>query len=225
MSDQVAQYPDTFDDGSRINDLGNTPAGQAQMDALAEQHDELLDQFLEDSQVPVIPTDAALNRVKGLVYLQLDLEDQIKALESQLEATKASLIQVQEVDLPSALQEYGMAEIKMDDDTKITIKQEYYATIKEEKRSEAFSWLIGNGHADLIKHDITTSFTRGQADEAQRLAELLEENNVNFVDKKHVHPQTLRAFVREQIESGSPIPLETFSVYIRQVAKIKREKK
>ncbi len=221
---------DEFPDGSRFNDLGNTPAGQAQQDALSEQHDDfvkdaLLDQFLEDSEVPVIPTDAALNRVKSLVYLQLDLEDQIKALDSQLEAAKAALIQVQEVDLPSALQQYGMTEIKMDDDTKITVKQEYYATIKEEKRGEAFNWLISNGHADLIKHDVTTSFTKGQDDEARRLMELLEDNNVSFVDKKHVHPQTLRAFVREQVEAGNPIPLETFSVHIRQVAKIKREKK
>lgn len=186
---------------------------------------DLMDQMAVDSESVAIPTDAALNRVKNLVHLQLDLEDQIKALDAQLEAAKLALIQVQEVDLPSALQEYGMAEIKMDDETKITIKQEYYATIKEEKRGEAFGWLINNGHGDLIKHDVTTSFTRGQDDEARRLMELLEENNVNFTDKKHVHPQTLRAFVREQIEGGNPIPLETFSVHVRQVAKIKREKK
>jgi transcriptional regulator of NAD metabolism len=225
MSEQAAARPDTFPDGSRSNDLGNTPAGQAQMDAIAEQHDALVDQFLEDSERPAVPSDASLNRVKSLVYLQLDLEDQIKSLDAQLETAKAALIQVQEVDLPSALQEYGMAEIKMDDDTRITVKQEYYATIKEEKRGEAFGWLISNGHADLIKHDVTTSFTKGQDDEARRVMELLEENNVNYVDKKHVHPQTLRAFVREQVEAGNPIPLETFSVHIRQVAKIKREKK
>ncbi len=182
-------------------------------------------QMFEDSQNLIVPKDAALGRVQSLVQAQLDLEDRIRALEAELKQSKEDLVHVQENELPSALQEYGMTDIIMKDGSRISIRQEYYATIKEEYRAAAFDWLINNGHADLIKHDITTSFTKGQDDEAREVMELLQDNNVDFVDKKHVHPQTLRAFVREQVEDGKPIPLETFSVHVRQVAKIQRERK
>lgn len=183
----------------------------------------LVDQFFDDSEKAAVPSDQALARVRSLVLLQLNLEDRIKALEEELDEAKQALLEVQETNLPSALQEYGMTEIRMADDSRVTVKQEYYATIKEERKSEAFAWLEANGHQDLIKHDVTTSFTRGQDDEARKVMELLADNNVDFVDKKHVHVQTLRAFVREQIEAGNPLPLETFGVHVRQVAKIKRE--
>lgn len=181
--------------------------------------------MFEDSQNLVVPSDEALGRVQGLVQIQLDLEDRIRALDAELKQCKEALEHVQETELPSALQAYGMTDIGMKDGSRVTIKQEYYATIKEEQKATAFDWLIKNGHADLIKHDITTTFTKGQDDEANQVMELLQDNNVDFVDKKHVHPQTLRAFVREQIEDGKPIPLETFSVHVRQVAKIQRERK
>ncbi len=186
--------------------------------------DSMVEEFLRASEEVVVPNDATLCRVRDLIRLQLDLEDQIKALSVQVEAAKAALARVQEIDLPSSLQEYGMAEIRMEDGTRVTVKQEYYASIKEEKKGEAFGWLIDNFHGDLIKHDLITSFTKGMSDEARRVMELLDENNIEYVDKKHVHPQTLRAFVREQIEAGNPIPLETFGVHVRQVARIKREK-
>lgn len=182
------------------------------------------DQFLADAEAPQLPADASLSRVRNLVERQTQLASLIAHLEAELKAAQQDLQQVQEVDLPSALQEYGFSDIRMTDGSRVTIKQEYYATIKEEKKSDAFRWLEHNGHADLIKHDVTLSFTRGQDEYANQAMELLKENNLPFVDKRHVHPQTLRAFVREQIENGKELPLETFSVHVRQVAKIQKEK-
>ncbi len=206
-----------------MNDL--VPLTPEQLEPVLEAQALDVSQMFEDAQTPIVPNDSALGRVQGLVQAQLDLEDRIRALEAELKQSKEDLVDVQENQLPSALQQYGMTDIIMKDGSRISIRQEYYATIKEEYRAAAFDWLINNGHADLIKHDITTSFTKGQDDEAKQVMELLQDNNVDFVDKKHVHPQTLRAFVREQVEDGKPIPLETFSVHVRQVAKIQRERK
>ena len=42
------------------------------------------------------------------------------------------------------------------------------------------------------------------------------------IDKEQVHPQTLKAFVREQVESGKPFPLELFGAFLGQKATIKK---
>lgn len=184
------------------------------------------DQFLEDvEQGSMMPSDEQLDKVRTLVEQQVTLEDEVKDLEKKLEEKKAALANVREVQLPSALQEFGLSEIKLTDGSKVNVKQEYYATIKEEFRPAAFAWLERNGHSDLIKHDVIMSFTRGQDEYARQAMELLQENNFTFDDKRNVHPQTLKAFVKEQIEAGREIPLDTFSVHIKQVAKIHKEKK
>jgi hypothetical protein len=35
------------------------------------------------------------------------------------------------------------------------------------------------------------------------------------VRAESVHPQTLKSFVKEQIEKGSPVPVDTFGVFIQ----------
>ncbi len=183
------------------------------------------DQFFQDSEVPIVaPTDQALSRVRDLVRRQQELEKLIDHLENELKVAKEDLIQVQENDLPTALQEYGLTSFTLNDGSRISIRQEYYSTIKDEHRGAAFSWLEDHGHADLIKHDVVMSFTKGQDEYAQAAMDLLKQNNLLYHDKKHVHPQTLRAFVREQIEAGKELPLDTFSVHVRQVARIQKEK-
>jgi hypothetical protein len=47
---------------------------------------------------------------------------------------------------------------------------------------------------------------------------------MSYSGKTGVHPQTLAAFVKEQVESGADFPLDVFNVYIGQIAKIKRSK-
>jgi hypothetical protein len=40
--------------------------------------------------------------------------------------------------------------------------------------------------------------------------------------KTHVHPQTLKAWVKGRIESGQDIDFDTFGIYVGTEAKIKR---
>ena len=47
---------------------------------------------------------------------------------------------------------------------------------------------------------------------------------MNTTQKEWVEPMTLKAFVREQVEKGADLPLETFNVYIGQKSKITKEK-
>jgi hypothetical protein len=179
------------------------------------------DQFLADAEAPQLPPDAEMHKLQELAQQQLDLEQAVLDLENQLSEKKKQLAHVQEVALPSLLQQFGISRIDIEGG-RLTVKQEYYATIKEEHRGAAFSWLESKGHADLIKHEVVMSFTRGQDDEARQAMEVLADNNFVYRDEKKVHAQTLKAFVKEQIEAGNELPLETFSVHVKQVSKIQR---
>ena len=43
--------------------------------------------------------------------------------------------------------------------------------------------------------------------------------------KKWVEPMTLKAFVKDQIEKGSAIPMDLFGIYIGDKAKITKRRK
>jgi len=40
--------------------------------------------------------------------------------------------------------------------------------------------------------------------------------------KRDIHPQTLKAFVRDQVESGNEFPMDVFGAYVGQRANIKK---
>jgi hypothetical protein len=43
--------------------------------------------------------------------------------------------------------------------------------------------------------------------------------------KTHIHPATLKAFVKERVENGKPIDLDMFGAFIANAAEIKRKVK
>ena len=167
-----------------------------------------------------IKEDKQLKVVADLAKYQDTLETKIKRAEEDLATLKEQFKQVSQVDLPEALAETGLSEVKLVDGTKITVQQFYNASIPKDKTDEAFTWLGDNDHADLIKNTISCDFGRGEDGNAKVLKESLAGSGISFTDKVGVHPQTLKAFVREQVESGQKLPLDLLGVYIGQKTKI-----
>ena len=167
-----------------------------------------------------IKEDKQLKVVADLAKYQDTLETKIKRAEEDLATLKEQFKQVSQGDLPEALAETGLSEIKLVDGTKITVQQFYNASIPKDKTDEAFKWLRDNDHADLIKNTISCDFGRGEDGDAKILKESLTNSGLSFTDKVGVHPQTLKAFVREQVESGQKLPLDLLGVYIGQKTKI-----
>jgi predicted NACHT family NTPase len=81
--------------------------------------------------------------------------------------------------------------------------------------------LRDNNHGDLIKNTISVDFGRGEDNDAADLKQGLNDMGRSYTDKTGVHPQTLRAFVREQVESGQTLPLDLLGVFIGQKTTIK----
>ena len=161
-----------------------------------------------------------LNDLTNKAEELLELEKLMDKVQAELKEVKNKYQKVSEEDIPSMLSELGLSEITMNDGSKISTSQYYSARITPDKTDEAFAWLNNNGHGDIIKNTVSVSFGREDNDSALKLASELHSKGLDPAQKKWVEPMTLKAFVREQVENGNDLPLETFNVYIGQKTRI-----
>ena len=178
----------------------------------------ILDKMEEESQSDIKVDD--LTNISQLSRKLTQMEDQIEHLESELKIRKDELRKLSEDTLPNALLEQGLSEIKLTDGTTLSVTNYYSAKITDETRDAAFKWLQENELGDIIKNTVSASFGREENDAAQELMAKLEEEGHDLVQKKWVEPMTLKATVKEQVEKGVALPLETFNVYIGQKIKV-----
>ena len=170
------------------------------------------------------PTDDDLRTVAELANEQLRLERLVWQQEEDLKASKELLTKVRELDLPSALEVLGLTMLKLVDGSTVTVKEDVYAAITEANREAAFEWLESTDNDGIIKNEVKCPFGKGQDTEAKALVDLLTAQGYSFTNARTVHPQTLRAFVRKQLEDALPIPTDIFSICIKKVASIKTPK-
>jgi len=163
-----------------------------------------------------------LRQVSGLVRQQLILEQRVEDLAAELKKAQSDLAHISGEALPAALAEHGLTELKMADGSKVTVSTVISANITKERAPEAHDWLRANGHADLIKNTVSVAFGKGEDTKAADLIDLLDAKGFNSDQKEAVHPSTLKAFCKEQIEKGAQIPSELFGIYIGQKTTIKK---
>jgi hypothetical protein len=96
------------------------------------------------------------------------------------------------------------------------------ANISKDRSAGAHEWLRDNGFGDLIKNTVSVNFGKGEDDKAGELIKGLEDSGYNVDQKEAVHPSTLKAFCKEQIEKGSEIPTDLFGIFIGQKTTIKK---
>ena len=153
-----------------------------------------------------------------------ELQQQLKEKEESLSLLKHKIRDLEERIIPEMMQEAGVSKIKLEDGTEVEVKPLYAAKIPESRIDEAFSWLRDKGHEDLIKNTVTTSFSRGQDNQVAELISVCEKFNFNYNKKQKVEPMTLKAFVREHVETGKELPFDLFGVYIANKTKITNNK-
>jgi hypothetical protein len=168
--------------------------------------------------------DDDLSKVASLVRQQLQLELAVLEIEENLKRTKRNLEEISGQLLPAALGEYGLSELTMADGSKLSVQTVVSASISKERQPDAHDWLRDHGHGDLIKNTVSVTFGRGQDETAKDIVRVLQSNGLDPEQKEAVHPSTLKAFVKEQIEKGSEIPSETFGIFIGQKTVIKKGK-
>jgi len=180
----------------------------------------IIDEMEKETQPDIKAED--LSNISDLGRQLAQLEEKIRVEEEHLKSLKEDYRKISEDLLPNKLRELGVSEFKLADGTSMSIQQYYSARITPENRDVCFHWLENNGLGDIIKNTVSANFGRGEDGAAEDLMTQLEEDGHSLVQKKWVEPMTLKAVVREQVEKGNDLPLETFNVYIGQKIKVKK---
>ena len=167
--------------------------------------------------------ESGLSKVSQLANTQLIIESRIADLEAELKEAKKQLKEVAEEQLPAAMAEHNITELKLEDGSSISVGKFYSASIPKDRAGEAFTWLVDNNFGDLIKNQVATNFVRGQEAQAEEFANELATRGMPVNTKKWVEPMTLKAFVKDQTEKGNAIPADLFGLYIGEKAKITRK--
>ena len=103
-------------------------------------------------------TDGEYSKISHLAGLLQQKEQIVQQLEAELEEAKDNLRTIREVDLPEAMQAANLRQITLTDGSSIKIEEFYRAHISEANRAAAHAWLVQNGHAGIIKHEVTVKF-------------------------------------------------------------------
>jgi len=156
------------------------------------------------------------NEVKALsdqVLNLRDLEDRIKQKEIELKKLKKDSEIISGEVIPTMMTEMSISTLKLADGSAVEVKPIYGASISPDKKEEAFNWLRNNGLGDLIKNEVTVSFGRNEDNKASQYAILAQGRGYQPVQKLKVEPMTLKALVRERVESGKDMPSDLFNVF------------
>src|SRR6056300_244032 len=152
-----------------------------------------------------------------------DLEDNIKVAEENLKQLKKQADTLSGEVIPTMMTEMNISTMKLADGSAIEVKPVYGASIPADKKEEAFNCLRENGLGDLIKNEVTVSFGRNEDNKAADYAVLAQGQGYQPTQKLKVEPMTLKALVRERVESGKEMPTELFNVYVGNKTTIKRK--
>ena len=152
------------------------------------------------------------------------LEDEIEEQEKKLKELKRNQELLSGEVIPTMMTEMNISTLKLADGSAVEVKPVYGASIPAAKKEDAFNWLRENGLGDLIKNEITVAFGRNEDNKAQQYAVLAQGQGYEPVQKLKVEPMTLKALVRERLESGQEMPSDLFNVFAGNRTKITRSK-
>ena len=177
--------------------------------------------YEEDRVQSVTQADAAESLSSKVIELK-GLEDEIANAEKSVSKLKEQAKQLSQFEIPEMMEKMHITKLKLKDGESVEIKKFYSAAIQPEHQEQAFQWLRDNDLGDIIKNDITVTFGRGEDNKAASYAELARGNGFEPIQKIGVNPMTLKALVRERLESGQDVPADLFKPFEGNQTKITR---
>lgn len=163
-----------------------------------------------------------LERLVSLSNSMTQKERRVEELEEELRTAKQELRDIQEEQIPDVMMELGVSEVTLTDGRKLTIKEDLHAKIADKNRQEAHAWMVEHGYGDIIKNQVVVNVETGNQESLNSLLGILNDNAYeDYSLKNNIHFQTLKKFVKENIEAGVDIPLNLFGVFMSKKAQIK----
>jgi hypothetical protein len=186
--------------------------------------DDLFEDMFDDAGALGSVDTATGKSLSDLVRALRRVEQQIEDTETHIKSLKAEKHKLSVELIPGLMDEMGVERLDVDGLT-VSRKMMVHASIPVERREEVYAWLRENNLDDIIKNDVVLSFGKGEDNLAGDVIGLLQDRGYDPETKTHIHPATLKAFVKERIENGKPIDLDMFGAFVANAAEIKRKAK
>jgi len=183
---------------------------------------DIFDDLFDESNALADIDTGTTRTLSDLVRALRNVEQEIDNTEDYLKSLKQQKHKLSVENIPALMDEMGVDRIDVDGVT-VTRKMMVHASIPVERKDEAFAWLRENGLDDIIKNDVSVSFGKGEDNMAGDVVGLLQERGFDPQTKTHIHPSTLKAFVKERLENGKPIDLDMFGAFVANAAEIRRK--
>lgn len=151
-----------------------------------------------------------LDEMTAAARLLLDAEEATAKADEELKARKETERKLREETIPGMFAELGVEKLTLSDGSTFSCTQEVYAAIPAPRREEAYSWLEENGFGGLIKTNVEIPFGKGELELARELLDRLatELGVTNGTILREVHPQTLKAFLKERLAAEAESAIE-----------------
>lgn len=157
-----------------------------------------------------------------LVKQAADLARKMREHEEALEKLSGEFRAITERTLPEEMALSGCERFTGKDGSIIEIKDFINGSVPkdEERRNKAFDWLKKNGAEDLIRLAVAFNLDPSQKKAQKAVIAFAKKSGLTYDAAFKVHPQSLYAFVRERLDSGEQVPVDTLGLYVGKVAKI-----
>lgn len=165
----------------------------------------------------------SLDDLTGLARALIDAEAKVERLTLELQEAAEHVRRLKEDTIPCVMQELELEDIRLTNGQTLSLKEEVYASISKDRAPEAFQWLTVHEHDGIIKTSVTLEWGKGDLKKALKIYAQLVKKHPTAVLERSVHPQTLKAFLRERIQSAEPFPMELFGARAVTVAKLKAQ--
>lgn len=182
--------------------------------------------FIVDEDDDDVPPEM-ITRVRDAARRTRDLLLSLSDLDTQISEKKKELTTLKTQTLPDLLNAAKLTALTLEPEGntpayEVELKPWYNATISKDNPAPALNWLEEHGYGDIIKHIFTISFGRDEHIRARAFYNLLVEHGYSqFEEKRGVHPSTLQAFVKEQLEEyGTTLPRDLLHLEVGQTVKI-----
>ena len=164
---------------------------------------------------------ASLEQITTLAQLLQQATANAEKLAAELQLAKEEVRRLTEDDLPEMMREVGMASFKLADGSEVKVTDEVDCAITVDRRPAAHAWLTEHGFGGLIKSALTVVYGSDEHDAACAAVAQVSALTGHAAElEEKVHPQTLKAFIKEQMAAGLALPQELFSIRPYSKAKI-----
>lgn len=183
---------------------------------------DIFDEIIDESERLESVKTKTMTELSGLVKNLNDVNKEIELYESHLKKLKQEKQRLSTEQLPNLMDEMGVERIDVDGVT-VEKKQIVAAAIPVARRDEAFAWLRERNLDSIIKNDVICSFEKGQDNLAKSIVAMLKEKGFEPKIKTHIHPQTMKGFVRTRLENAQELDLDLFGVFLSNIVDTRRK--